>query len=81
MANDKKTWFKAYSFRCWIPVSQEGWLVTLVAAVVGFMILLTNNVYSDEPFRLTQHWPMILEMIVAIALFHLVSRGHVEKHY
>lgn len=81
MRGREKVWFKAYSFNLWIPVSLEGWVVTVVFTVLLFFLAKLNNVSSEMPFSLSQHWPILLELAVVTAIFYYVSKGHVDKRY
>ena len=81
MESAKKIWFTAISRRLWIPRSIEGWGVTCAFALGIFLIFRINGVSQKIAFKLSVHWPMLLELaILAVGLLWL-SRGHVEKRY
>ena len=81
MKKDEKIWFTAFSRRLWIPISIEGWIVTVSVIFALYMIFKINNVSNDVPFTFSQHWPMLLELAVVVAALYSVSRGHVKKNY
>ena len=78
---EKKRWFIGYSARLWVPVSLEGWIV-FIAFISGlYFVYQVNGVSGDVPFKLSLHWPTIVEMIVVIIGFFWISKGHVDKRY
>ena len=78
---DKKVWFKAFSSRLWVPVSIEGWLVTVASFSTLYLIPRINNISAHAPFILSQHWPMLVEFAIAIGALSFVCKGHVDKRY
>lgn len=77
----KKIWFKGLSSRLWLPVSIEGWVVTVVFVLAIYAIMIMNNVSGGVPFDFSEQWPILVEMIVAVIAFYFVTRGHVDKKY
>jgi hypothetical protein len=81
MNEDKKIWFKGVSRTLWIPISLEGWSVSLVFALGIFLLSKVNKVSDEVAFRFSEHWSMLLEMAILIFAMYWVSRGHVDKNY
>jgi hypothetical protein len=81
MERGKKIWFSAISYRLWIPVSIEGWVVTFAFALGIFLIFKVNEVSDKVAFKLSVHWPMLLELAILAVGLLWVSRGHVKKRY
>ena len=78
---DKKVWFIGYTSRFWVPVSIEGWLVTVVSLLSIGIILKSNNVSGNVPFSFSSHWPMLVEIAVLILVSYFITKGHVDKRY
>ncbi len=76
-----KRWYIGYSRTLWVPVSIEGWLLTIVFVCGLYFIYALNGVSGDVPFQITVHWPMIVEMVGLITGFYWLSKGHVDKRY
>jgi hypothetical protein len=81
MEKAKKIWFTALSRRLWIPISFEGWGVTLAFALGLFLIYKVNGVSDKVAFKFSRHWPILLELGLLVAPLLWVSRGHVKKKY
>lgn len=81
MDEDKKIWFKGYSRTLWIPISLEGWTVSVAFAFGIFLILKINKVSDNVAFSFSNHWPMLLEMAILIFTMYWITRGHVDKNY
>lgn len=81
MSEQKKRWYIAYSSRLWVPVSIEGWLVTVAFAFLLYVIYQFNTLSSSDNFTLSTHWPMLIELLLLIAAMYWLSSGHVEKRY
>jgi hypothetical protein len=78
---EKKIWFRGYSSRLWIPVSIEGWLVT-VSFFMGILLIgKINNASSDSNLTFSQIWPILLEFAVLLGALYFVTKGHVDKKY
>lgn len=81
MKKEKKIWFTGVSRNLWIPKSIEGWIATVVSMLAVYLIYTLNEVSGDVPFVFSQHWPILLELAVVIAILYLVSKDHVDKKY
>ena len=79
--SEGKRWFIGYGRTLWVPVSVEGWLLTVLFVSGLYLIFSLNAVSGDTPFQLSVHWPMIVEMIAMIIGFYWLSSGHVDKRY
>jgi hypothetical protein len=69
------------SGRLWIPISIEGWGVTVAVTVALSLIYKINNISNDVTFTFSQHWPILLELAVVVIALYSVCRGHVNKKY
>ncbi len=78
MQQEKKYWFTKISLTLWIPISWEGWLTTALFILSLFLINMTNDVSTEDPFSLRLHGPMILEMFIAIIALYWVTKGYVK---
>lgn len=80
---EKKTWFIAYNYRTWVPVSIEGWIY-VIAQIGAICLILWGNGFFDREqkgLNLETDYPMVLE-VIAVVLFSLfIAKGHVEKRY
>jgi hypothetical protein len=79
MGENKKPWFHRVSFRLWLPLSCEGWL--LLAGLVAGMLLIPylNGLDTRESLSLERHWPALVELGVLIIAFYWLAHGHVRK--
>ena len=77
----KKIWFKGLSRRLWIPVSVEGWGVTITCVLGLLLVFKINKVSGGEPFSLAVHWPMLAELACLTLALWWITRGHVDKKY
>jgi hypothetical protein len=53
----KKIWFTALSSRLWIPISLDGWGVTIAFVSALLLINKVNDVSGNGSFELSQYWP------------------------
>lgn len=81
MKQGKKIWFTGFSRTLWVPVSIEGWGVTLASIFALYLIFKFNNVSDDIPFVFSQHWPVLVELAILVLAMYSVSSGHVDKRY
>jgi|GEM_PF-4936033 len=79
MEKETKFWFLKLSYKIWIPISWEGWLTTFALAFALFLIRTQSGISDKETFSLAKHWPILLELSVAVIAFFLLSHGHVKK--
>lgn len=79
--NKKKTWFIGYNPRLWVPVSLEGWLVTVLFFVGIVLIGKINNVTSDASVSLGGSLSIVIEFIVLLLVLFFLTKGHVDKRY
>lgn len=78
---EPKIWFIGYNYNFWLPVSLEGWALTMAYVLALFAILSGNQVTDDTPFVFSRHWPMLAELAAATAALYYLSKGHVDKRY
>ncbi|MFV8816790.1 hypothetical protein [Haliea sp. E17] len=76
-----KIWFKGIHKRLWIPVSLEGWAVTLLFFVGVGVIHSINDVPAGANLTLGQVGIVALEFLVLIGVLYGLTRGRVDKHY
>ena len=80
MEKEKKQWFLALSYRLWVPISWEGWAVTIFFVGVLLLIRQVNMALSGNgAFEFSKHWPMMLELGATIFAIYGVTRGRVKK--
>ncbi|MBW2704424.1 MAG: hypothetical protein JRF33_26700 [Deltaproteobacteria bacterium] len=79
MNEEKKYWFHRVNFNLWLPLSWEGWALTFGTVGAIFLIFKLNGLTGQESIVLAKHWPVLLEMGVAVAGFYWLSRGHVRR--
>ena len=79
MENDKKFWFLKLSYRLWVPISWEGWLITCGLALTLFLIHAQMGVAGKETFNLARHWPILVELGMTVVAFFWLAHGHVKK--
>lgn len=81
MKEEKKIWFIGKTRRIWIPISVEGWLAMITPLILFFSLIKLQGLNPKENFSLNDHWYILLEMLIIVILFYVITRGHVDKRY